>query len=305
LKEDIRTSLIEAGFDACGFTDTAILPKEQRSFFQQWLKNNYHAAMRYMENNMEKRLHPALLVENAKSIIVVAINFFSEQKPAGTYRISKYAYGKDYHDVIKEKLAQVVQQIPKLRDDPMLRIFTDSAPLAERFLAVRAGIGFIGKNNTLIIPKRGSFFFLAEIVTSLALPPDEPFAGEFCGRCSRCLDACPTKALMAPFTLDAEKCISYQTIENKGNTSIPTVREGSEKWIFGCDACMDACPWNRFAVHNATAEFQPDKSLLSMTDTDWECLDEEKFTAHFNKSPLKRAGFYKLKQNIESVRGVG
>jgi len=304
VKEHIRKSILEAGFDACGFTDTTALSEEQHLFFKQYLKNNYHAQMRYMENNMEKRLHPTLLVENAKSIIVVAINYFSEYTFSGSYRISKYAYGKDYHDVIKQKLTQVVHQIPELKNDTVLRIFTDSAPLAERFLAVRAGIGFIGKNNTLIIPKKGSFFFLAEIVTSLALPPDKPFTQQFCGKCTRCLDACPTNALIAPFTLNAAKCISYQTIENKDDTSISPIQKQHEKWIFGCDTCMDVCPWNRFAVHNPTADFQPNKTLLTMTNTDWELLDEEKYKARFNESPLKRAGYCKLKQNIELVREI-
>lgn len=297
MKEDIRKSILEAGFDACGFTDTVILPEEQQLFFKQWLKNNYHAEMRYMENNVEKRLHPALLVEGAKSIIVVAINYFSEYTFSGRYRISKYAYGKDYHDVIKQKLTQVVRQIPELKNDPVLRIFTDSAPLAERFLAVRSGIGFIGKNNSLIIPQKGSFFFLAEIVTSLSLQPDKPFTKQLCGRCTRCLDACPTNALIAPFTLNAQKCISYQTIENKHDTDITSTKRNDEKWIFGCDACMDACPWNRFAVPNSTAEFQPDKALLAMTDADWEQLDEEKFQ---ELSSLKRATYRKLMRNIIS-----
>jgi epoxyqueuosine reductase len=289
---------LEAGFDACGFTDTAVLPEEQHSFFKQWLKNGYHADMRYMENNLEKRLHPTLLVENAKSIIVVAINYFSKHTQAGTYRISRYAYGRDYHDVIKQKLAQVVRQIPELKNDPVLRIFTDSAPLAERFLAVKAGIGFIGKNNSLIIPKKGSFFFLAEIVTSLTLEPDQPFIGQFCGTCTRCLDACPTNALITPFTLDAQKCISYQTIENEHYTDITSSKRKDEKWIFGCDACMDACPWNRFAVQNSIDDFQPDKALLAMTDADWEDISENEFQTIFKESPLKRAGYDKLKSNI-------
>ena len=298
MKEHIRKSILEAGFDACGFTDTAELPEKQQLFFKQWLKNNYHAKMHYMENNIEKRLHPALLVENAKSIIVVAINYFSEYTFSGKYRISKYAYGKDYHDVIKQKLTQVVRQIPELNDDPVLRIFTDSAPLAERFLAVRSGIGFIGKNNTLIIPQKGSFFFLAEIVTSLSLQPDKPFTKQLCGKCTRCLDACSTNALTAPFTLDAQKCVAYQTIENKHDTIIHLHKKNSKKWIFGCDTCMDVCPWNRFAVHNSIADFQPDKALLAMTDADWEHLDEEKFQTLFKESPLKRAGYRKLMRNI-------
>jgi epoxyqueuosine reductase len=299
LKEYIRKTIIKAGFDACGFTDTAILPEEQQQFFKQWLKNNYHAEIRYMENNVEKRLHPALLVEGAKSIIVVAINYFSKHTLSGTYRISKYAYGKDYHNVIKQKLTQVVHQIPELKNDTVLRIFTDSAPLAERFLAVKSGIGFIGKNNSLIIPKKGSFFFLAEIVTSISLQPDKPFTKQLCGRCTRCLNACPTNALIAPFTLNSQKCISYQTIENKYNTSITSTKRSNEKWIFGCDACMDACPWNRFAVPNSIADFQPSKALLAMTDSDWEQLNEEKFQTLFKKSPLKRAGYCKLMQTLK------
>jgi epoxyqueuosine reductase len=299
LKEHIRKSILEAGFDACGFTDTAVLPEEQQHFFKQWLKNNYHAEMRYMENNLEKRLHPALLAEGAKSVIVVALNYFSKYTGSSTYRISKYAYGKDYHDVIKQKLTQVVHQIPELKNDPVLRIFTDSAPLAERFLAVKSGIGFIGKNNSLIIPQKGSFFFLAEIVTSLSLQPDKPLTKQFCGRCTRCLNACPTNALIAPFTLASQKCITYQTIENKQNTNITSSKRNGEKWIFGCDACMDTCPWNRFAINNPTADFQPDKALLTMTDADWEHLDEEKFQTQFKNSPLKRAGYRKVMQNIE------
>ena len=302
MKEQIRKAITEAGFDACGFTDTAALPEEQRHFFKQWLKNNYHSEMRYMENNLEKRLHPALLVEGSKSIIVVAINFFSKQTLSGTYRISKYAYSKDYHDVIKQKLTQVVQKIPELKNDPVLRIFTDSAPLAERFLAVKSGIGFIGKNNTLIIPRKGSFFFLAEIVTSLPLEPDKPTTKQRCGKCTRCLDACPTNALTAPFTLNAQKCIAYQTIVNKDNTTIHLHKKNSKKWIYGCDACMDACPWNRFATENTITEFQPDKALLSTTDTDWESLDNEKFQILFKESPIGRKGYEKLMRNIDSYR---
>jgi len=304
MKEYIKKTILETGFDACGFTDTAALPEEQQRFFKQWLSKNYHADMRYMENNLEKRLHPALLVENAKSIIVVALNYFPKQTPSSTYRISKYAYGKDYHGVIKQKLAQVIQQIPELKNDPVLRIFTDSAPLAERFLAVKSGIGFIGKNNSLIIPQKGSFFFLAEIVTSLALEADKPFPKQRCGRCTRCLDACPTKALTAPFTLDAQRCISYQTIENKHNTVITSSKSDNEKWIFGCDACLNVCPWNRFALPHSTADFQPNKTLLTMTDADWERLSEERFQTLFKESPLKRAGYEKVRKNIAICRNL-
>jgi epoxyqueuosine reductase len=301
IKEHIRKSVLSAGFDACGFTDASALPEEQQLSFKQWIEKNYHADLSYMENNLEKRFSPALLVEGAKSIIVVAINFFSRHALSGKYHISKYAYGDDYHDVIKQKLMQVVEQIPELNNDPVLRIFTDSAPLAERFLAVKAGIGFIGKNNTLIIPQKGSFFFLAEIVTSLDLPPDKPFAKQHCGKCTRCLDACPTKALIAPFTLNAQKCISYQTIANKNNTPVPLPQKDDKKWIYGCDACMDACPWNRFAVQNTTPEFQPTETLLKMTDADWEQLDETKFQTLFAKSPVKRAGYGKLVGNIKNI----
>ena len=300
----IKKNILAAGFDVCGFTDTAALPEEQQRFFKQWLSNNYHADMRYMEKNLEKRLHPTLLVEGAKSIIVVALNYFSKQTPPSTYRISKYAYSKDYHDVIKQKLAQVVQQIPELKNDPVLRIFTDSAPLAERFLAVKSGIGFIGKNNSLIIPQKGSFFFLAEIVTSLALQPDKPFSKQRCGRCTRCLDACPTGALTAPFTLNAQKCITYQTIENKHDTVTTSSKSDDEKWIFGCDICLNACPWNRFALPHSTDDFQPNETLLTMTDADWENLSEERFQTLFKKSPLKRAGYEKVMKNVAICRNL-
>jgi len=299
IKDKIKKAILEAGFEVCGFADTSELPKEQHLYFKQWLKNGNHADMQYMERNLEKRLYPTLLVADAKSIIVVAINYFSKLTQSGTYRISKYAYGKDYHDVIKQKLTQVVQQIPELKNDPVLRIFTDSAPVAERYMAVKSGIGFIGKNNTLVIPKKGSFFFLAEIVTSLTLEPDKPFTKQFCGRCTRCIDACPTNALTAPFSLNAQKCISYQTIENKYNTSITSIKRNNEKWISGCDACMDVCPWNRFALQNSIDEFQPKKALLTMTNSDWKNINEEKFNTLFKESPVKRAGYSKLKRNIE------
>jgi epoxyqueuosine reductase len=299
LKEKIRQSIISEGFDVCRFTDASELSSWQQNVFQHWLQKKYHGTMRYMERNIEKRLNPSFLLEGVKSIIVVAINYFSEQNLSSRFRIAKYAYCDDYHYVIKQRLARSIKKIPELANDDALRIFTDSAPVAERFLAVRSGIGFIGKNNTLIIPQKGSFFFLAEIFTKTVLHPDPSFPKSMCGNCTRCLDACPTQALVQPYLLDAKKCLSYLTIEEKSDISIPISKNARQNWIFGCDVCMEVCPHNRFATANKTLEFQPNKAILTMTEEAWKTLDKTTFNRYFKNAPLQRAGYNKIMNNID------
>lgn len=299
LKERIRQAVLKAGFDLCGFTDSAPLPEETVAHYRNWLRAGNEAYLDYMGRNFEKRVNPALLVEGVKTVVVAAINYFPvQQQAASSYRISKYAYGADYHGVIKQKLFDVVNEIPELKQSKSLRVFTDSAPVAERFLAVRAGLGFIGKNNLLIVPKKGNYLFLGEIFTDLEIEPDAPFTKQLCGSCTRCIDACPTKALNY-FSLETQRCISFQTNANKDETVIRLEKLCAQKWIWGCDICLDVCPWNRFAKPTQEYAFAPNAELLSWSDDDWEKMDETAFNRIFPHSPIRRAGFKKLKNNID------
>ncbi|MDD4847473.1 MAG: tRNA epoxyqueuosine(34) reductase QueG [Bacteroidales bacterium] len=298
LKNQISTLLREAGFDAFGFCDAHPLDAE-RDHLTAWLQKNFQGTMHYMNHHLEKRLSPELLVPHAKTVIVAAYNYFSttafsQQK----YQLSKFALGKDYHSVIKNKLYQVVEANESLRRDASLRVFVDSAPLLERALAVKAGVGFIGKNGCLIIPKKGSYFFLGEIVTSLELEPDSSMSSSFCGTCQRCLDACPTHALLEPKLLDARKCNAYLTIEYQEEKF---QNEPVGNSIFGCDVCQDVCPHNRFAQKHSETDFLPKPELLSMTSEDWEQLTPEKFDQLFENSAVKRIGPKGLQRNIQQV----
>lgn len=295
LKEKIKQAVLNEGFCVVGVCDTRSLDTEGEGF-KKWIKNGFHGNMNYMENNIEKRITPELLVPNSKSVIVTALNYFPEKViTTSKYSIAKYAYGNDYHDVIKRKLKKVVEQIPELKNDSFLRIFTDSAPLLERSLAVKSGLGFIGKNNCLIIPNKGSFFLLGEIVTSLELAPDKPFNESFCGNCTKCLDACPTKALVAPKVLDARKCNSYLTQKKEENLK----PKGNS--ILGCDICQDVCPHNKFAEPNHEEEFTPKEVFFNLTQQDWENLTQEKFDELFQNNALHHIGYEQLKRNIKNI----
>ena len=314
------------GFDACGIAKATALDEES-AHVEQWLEGKREGEMGYLTRNKEKRYDPRLLVEGTKSIVTVLYNYFPKQEIGSSikYKIAKYAYGSDYHDVLKRKMRQLLARIEtqtgKLEG---VRIFVDSAPVLDRAWAVRCGLGFIGKNTTLIHPPLsltafrsqtyekgqtagrslrqcgGSFFFIGHLFLPIELAETGKPLTNHCGRCTKCLDACPTGALEAPFHIDARKCISYLTIEYKGSLAgiDPKTFKG---WMYGCDICQDVCPYNRFALPNIEPEFQPSEQLLSMKESDWEKLNQADFESLFKHSAVQRAGFEGLKRNIEFI----
>ena len=292
------------GFDACGIA-RAVALEEESANMEQWLEAQHEGEMGYLTRNREKRYDPRLLVEGTKSIVTVLYNYFPKQTigDGEHFKIAKYAYGADYHDVVKKKLRQLLERIEtqtgKLEGT---RIFVDSAPILDRAWAVRCGLGFIGKNTTLIHPKKGSFFFIGHLFLPLDLTETGQVLTNRCGRCTRCIDACPTGALESPFHIDARKCISYLTIEYKGalDGRDPSRFNG---WMYGCDTCQDVCPYNRFALPNTEPEFQPSEQLLAMKADDWKKLDNAQFEALFKHSAMQRAGFAGLKRNIDFISG--
>lgn len=294
----IKEKAIALGFAACGIAKARKLDEEQEQL-QGFLDKNYHGEMGYLANHFEKRLDPTELVPQAKSVIVVLLNYFPEQFQKGTDTpvISKYAYGKDYHLVIKDKLKVLFDYINHHIQPIEGRMFTDSAPVLERAWAVQAGLGWIGKNGLLINKELGSFFFIAELIIDLELEYDRPFEKEHCGSCNQCLSACPTQALVEPYVLDARKCISYLTIELKHE--IPKEFQGKlMRRAFGCDICQDVCPWNQRTTAHRVEEFKPHPDFLPMSKENWNSLSREQFNEIFRKSTVKRAGFDKLKQNL-------
>jgi epoxyqueuosine reductase len=292
----------QMGFDACGIAQATVL-KEESMHVEQWLESDCEGEMGYLTRNKEKRYDPRLLVEGTKSIVTVLYNYFPKQtlSDSDRFKIAKYAYGADYHDVLKRKMRQLLERIEtqtgKLEGT---RVFVDSAPVLDRAWAVRSGLGFIGKNTTLIHPKKGSFFFIGHLFLPLELEETGKTMTNRCGRCTKCLDACPTGALEAPFHIDARKCISYLTIEYKGSLAgiDPKTFKG---WMYGCDICQDVCPYNRFALPNHEPEFQPSQKLLDMHEDDWESLSKDEFETIFKHSALQRAGYEGLKRNIEFI----
>jgi epoxyqueuosine reductase len=290
------------GFDACGIANATVL-EEESAHMEQWLEIGHEGEMGYLTRNKEKRYDPRLLVEGTKSIVTVLYNYFPKQQigDGKHFKIAKYAYGADYHDVLKRKMRQLFERIEtqtgKLEGT---RIFVDSAPVLDRAWAVRCGLGFIGKNTTLIHPKKGSFFFIGHLFLPLDLNETGQVMTNHCGRCTKCLDACPTGALESPFHIDARKCISYLTIEYKGSLEglDPETFKG---WMYGCDICQDVCPYNRFALPNLEPEFQPLEQLLSMKENDWKNLTKTEFEALFKHSAMQRAGYEGLKRNIDFI----
>ena len=290
------------GFDACGIANaTALEPESAR--VEQWLDEGHEGEMSYLTRNKEKRYDPRLLVEGTKSIVTVLYNYFPKQQLGGDehFKIAKYAYGADYHDVLKRKMRQLLERIEtqtgKLEG---VRVFVDSAPVLDRAWAVRCGLGFIGKNTTLIHPKKGSFFFIGHLFLPIELAETGQPMTNRCGHCTKCLDACPTGALEAPFRIDARKCISYLTIEYKG-TLAEMDPETFKGWMYGCDICQDVCPYNRFALPNVEPEFQPSEALKAMREEDWKNLSKADFDAIFKHSAMQRAGYEGLKRNIDFI----
>ena len=294
----IKAKAQKFGFQNCGISKAGFLEEDARPL-ENWLQNHYHGQMQYMENYFDKRLDPTLLVEGSKSVISLSYNYFPEENISGsdTFKISKYAYGQDYHEIIKAILEEMVAELKEEIGDFHCRVFTDSAPVLERSWARKSGIGWVGKNANLITKQSGSFYFLAEIICDLELSEDEPTT-DHCGTCRKCIDACPTKAIVSDKIIDGSKCISYATIELK-NEIPESFKNKMEDWMFGCDICQDVCPWNRFSVPHHQEKFKPNHHLKSYTKQDWQELSQEIFSEIFRKSPVKRTKFAGLKRNID------
>jgi len=299
----IKAKAVELGFDACGISRARELG-EERSHLLDWLESGFQGTMGYMANHFEKRLNPALLVEGAKSVISVLLNYHSTQKQEDPDApvISSYALGKDYHHVSKDKLAKLLTFIQSELAPCEGRAFTDSAPLLEKALAKEAGLGWIGKHTLLIHPRMGSFLFIGELVLDLELAYDEPFGNNLCGSCTRCIDSCPTGAIIAPLQLDANRCLSYLTIETK--IDIPESFAGSlNNRLVGCDICQQVCPWNSRAQQNKVAEFQPNREMVEMKAAAWNLLDKPTFNRLFKGTAVERTGFLRMKRTLGHLFG--
>lgn len=298
LTQNIKRYAIELGFSAVGIAKARYL-EEDAPHLEKWLYRNYHGEMRYMENYFDIRLDPRKLVDGAKSIISLSYNYFTEQTQDNSApKISKYAYGEDYHIVIKDKLKQLLQYFQQQIGTINARVFVDSAPILERSWAVKSGIGWIGKHSLLINKYQGSFFFLAEIVTDIELDYDTPFPTNHCGTCRACIDACPTNAIVENKVVDGSKCISYFTIELKDE--LPSAYQNKfQDWMFGCDICQDVCPWNRFSKQHNEPRFKPHERLIKMNRKEWKEISVELFNELFQKSAVKRTKYEGLIRNIE------
>ncbi|MEQ8420927.1 MAG: tRNA epoxyqueuosine(34) reductase QueG [Arenibacter algicola] len=300
-----HTQLIKAeakrlGFLSCGISKAEFL-EEEAPRLENWLKKNMHGEMGYMENHFDKRLDPTKLVEGSKSVISLLLNYFpGECQKENTYKLSKYAYGQDYHHVIKSKLKELQNFISEEIGEVSGRAFVDSAPVLDKAWAAKSGLGWIGKNSNLLTQQVGSFYFIAELIVDLELEYDHRVT-DHCGTCTACIDACPTQAIVEPYVVDGSKCISYLTIELKNE--IPSEFQGKmDDWMFGCDVCQDVCPWNRFSKSHREPLFNPNPDLLSMTKKDWEEITEDVFKRVFQKSAVKRTKFSGLKRNIEFLK---
>lgn len=300
-KLSIKQKAQELGFFHCGFSMSGFL-KEEAPKLEQWLKEGRHGKMHYMENHFDERLDPSKLVVGSKSVISLLLNYFPEaSQREGVPKISKYAYGEDYHTVIKSKLKALFQWMKDEIGDIEGRVFVDSAPVMDKAWARKSGLGWIGKNTNLINPKEGSFFFIAELITNLEFTADGPIK-DYCGTCTKCIDACPTEALSAPYQIDAKKCISYLTIELK-DQMLPNEFQGKmDSWAFGCDICQDVCPWNRFSKVHQEERFKPAFEWLDMNATDWEDLSREVYGELFKNSAIKRTRYEGLVRNLSFLK---
>jgi epoxyqueuosine reductase len=296
----IKSTAANLGFSFCGIAKAGFL-EDEAPRLEEWLHRGYQGKMSYLENHFDKRLDPRLLVPGAKSVISLGYNYFPKKDLTNDtdLKIAKYAYGEDYHTVVKDKLKQMLSILQEEIGEIEGRAFVDSAPVMERAWAQRSGTGWVGKNSLLLNKQMGSFFFLAELIVDLELEHDSP-AKDYCGTCTACMDACPTDAIPEPYVVDGSKCISYFTIELK--EAIPQEVKGKfENWIFGCDICQDVCPWNRFSKPHAEPRFEPHAELNAVSKKEWREITEEVFQTLFKKSAVKRAKFEGLKRNIEFV----
>lgn len=292
----IKAEAKRLGFLSCGISKAQFL-EEEAPRLERYLKKNMHGEMRYMENHFDKRLDPTKLVEDSKSVVSLLLNYFpEEQQIENSFKLSKYAYGTDYHFVIKDKLKSLLNFIQEEIGEVHGRAFTDSAPVLDKAWAAKSGLGWVGKHSNLLTQQVGSFYFIAELIIDLDLEYDQ-ITTDHCGTCTKCIDACPTQAITEPYVVDGSKCISYFTIELK--EKIPTEFKGQfDDWMFGCDICQDVCPWNRFSKAHKEPLFNPHPELLSMTKKDWEEITEDVFKDLFKKSPVKRTKFEGLQRNI-------
>ncbi len=296
----VKAEAKRLGFDFCGIGKAEFL-EEEAPRLEEWLNKNMHGKMDYMANHFDKRLDPRLLVDGAKSVISLLFNYYPEHgQRSDAPKISKYAYGNDYHTVIKEKLKEFVNTLEEKIGKINGRVFTDSAPVLDKAWAKKSGLGWVGKNSNLINKEQGSFFFIAELIIDLELEYDGPIA-DYCGTCTKCIDACPTDAIVAPYVVDGSKCISYLTIELKEN--IPTeFKNKMDNWAFGCDVCQDVCPWNRFSKPHSEPLFKNSNGLLNYSANEWHEMTEEVFNSVFKNSAVKRTKFKGLKRNLEFIK---
>ena len=296
----IKTEAKRLGFLSCGISKSDFL-EEEAPRLEKWLNKNMNGEMSYMANHFDKRLDPRLLVEGSKSVISLLLNYYPEETQTDdSYKISKYAYGQDYHHIIKTKLRQLQEFITEEIGEVNGRAFVDSAPVLDKAWAAKSGLGWIGKNSNLLTQQVGSFYFIAELIVDLELEYDHAVT-DHCGTCTACIDACPTQAIVDPYVVDGSKCISYFTIELKNE--LPNEMKGSfDDWMFGCDVCQDVCPWNRFSKLHKEPLFNPNPDLLSMTKKDWEEITVDVFQKVFKKSAVKRTKFDGLTRNIEFLK---
>ncbi|PKV49446.1 epoxyqueuosine reductase [Aquimarina sp. MAR_2010_214] len=298
----IKSEAKRLGFLSCGISKAEFLEQEAPRL-EKWLNQNMHGEMRYMENHFDKRLDPTKLVDDSKSVISLLLNYFpsEKQKDPEAPKLSKYAYGTDYHFVIKDKLKQLLHFIEEEIGEVQGRAFVDSAPVLDKAWAAKSGLGWIGKNSNLLTQQVGSFYFIAELIIDLDLEYDTPVT-DHCGTCTACIDACPTQAIVEPYVVDGSKCISYFTIELK--EEIPnSYKNQFEDWMFGCDVCQDVCPWNRFSKPHNEPLFNPKPELLEMSKKDWQEITQEVFSKVFQKSAVKRTKFTGLQRNIDFLFG--
>ena len=289
----------DLGFDFCGISKANFLEDEAPKL-ESWLNENRHGEMHYMANHFDKRLDPRKLVDGAKSVVSLLYNYYPSEEASGDLKISKYAYGEDYHQVIKAKMQGFMNLLQEQIGEVMGRVFVDSAPVLDKVWATKSGIGWQGKNTNLINPKQGSFFFISELILDIELEADGPIK-DYCGTCTRCLDACPTDALFEPYKIDATKCISYLTIELK--EEIPSeFSEQMNDWVFGCDICQDVCPWNRFSKPHSEEKFLLKEGLKKEMGSNFQDLTQEVFSKVFSKSAVKRTKFMGLKRNIDFIK---
>ena len=296
----IKEEALRLGFLSCGISKAGFL-EEEAPRLENWLNRNMNGQMSYMENHFDKRLNPTLLVDDAKSVISLLLNYYpSELQNEDSYKISKYAYGQDYHHVIKEKLMELLHFIQTEIGEVSGRAFVDSAPVLDKAWAAKSGLGWVGKNSNLITQKVGSFYFIAELIVDLELDYDTPTT-DHCGSCTACLDACPTEAIVAPYVVDGSKCISYFTIELKDN--LPQEMKGKfDDWMFGCDVCQDVCPWNRFSKPHNEPLFQTNSDILNFSKSDWEDITVDTFQKVFKNSAVKRTKYEGLLRTINFLK---